>query len=131
MREKHLFYIKMSSRWPLTKPRDARKDVTPDVACKQSTSSVLVSSVSSVQKYKYMLSLLFVHISRTYRTKKKSFSSLKRTSVAVSVLEFAYFCSVCPAPFHPDVAGWCGFVVGCLLDRFCINNKGFSTVRGH
>lgn len=42
---------------------------------------------------------------------------------------FAY--CFCPAPFHPDVAGWCRFVVGCLLDGFCINNKGFSTVGGH
>lgn len=44
---------------------------------------------------------------------------------------FAYFCSVGPAPFHPAVAGWCRFVVGCLLDGFCITNKGFSTVGGH
>lgn len=76
MREKHLFCIKMSSRRSPVKPHDAREDVTPDIplACKQSTSSVLVPSVSSVQKYKYMLSLLFslfVHISRMCRTQKK------------------------------------------------------------
>lgn len=94
----------------------------------------MVPSVSSVQKYKYMLSLLFsrfVHISRTYRTQKKV--SVPKNAPVLPCLcwSFAYFCSVGPAPFHPGVAGWCRFVVGCLLDGFCINNKGFSTVGGH
>lgn len=77
MSEKHLFFIykKMSSRWSPRTPRDARKDVTPDVACKQSTSSVMVPSVSSVQKYKYMLSLLFfflfTYLGRIGQKKKK------------------------------------------------------------
>lgn len=42
------------------------------------------------------------------------------------------FAAFAPPPSIPMLlAGWCGFVAGCLLDRFCINNKGFSTVRGH
>lgn len=127
-----------------TKRRDAGKDATPDVACKQSTSSVLDPSVSSVQKYKYMLSLLFffslflflfVHISRTYWTKKKTQRVCRNAPVLRRLCwSLPIFAALCPAPFHPDVAGWCGFVVGCLLDGFflfCINNKGFSTVRGH
>lgn len=72
----------MSSQRSPRKPCDARKDVTPDIACKQSTSSVLVPSVSSVQKYKYMLSLLFFLFLFTYlgrigrkKKKKKGFSS--------------------------------------------------------
>lgn len=74
---------------------------------------------------------LFVHISRMCRTPKKG--SVPKSAPVLPCLcwSFAYFCRVGPAPFHPAVAGWCRFVVGCLLDGFCITNKGFSTVGGH
>lgn len=112
MREKHLclfvfLNIKMSSRRSPMKLRDARADVTPDIplACKQSTSSVLVPSVSSVQKYKYMLSLLFsrfVHISRTYRTQKKEFQFLKaRQCCRVCAGVLPIFAALAPPPSIP------------------------------
>lgn len=107
---------------------------TPDIplACKQSTSSVLVPSVSSVQKYKYMLSLLFFLFTYLGCVGPQKGSVPKSAPVLPRLCwSFAYFCSVGPAPFHPAVAGWCRFVVGCLLDGFCITNKGFSTVGGH
>lgn len=58
-----VFSVLFSGGWNL---HEAEKDghVIPDIlfVCKQSTSSVLVPCVSSVQKYKYMLSLHFFSI---------------------------------------------------------------------
>lgn len=75
--------------------------------------------------------VLFTYLGRI-RPPQKKVSVPKNAPVLPCLCwSFAYFCSVGPAPFHPDVAGWCRLVVGCLLDGFCINKKGFSTVGGH
>lgn len=74
--------------------------------------------------------VLFTYLGRIGPKKKFQFLKMHQCCrVCAGVLPI--FAVSAPPPLHPDVAGWCRFVVGCLLDGFCINNKGFSTVGGH